>query len=336
MGPPPSFRPYPENCGRQVGFHRPRRVSQECYRCGLVVTDIKKHVRRAHQKKFWGWKCPVCHHFEMDRDRNLMKAHLARHQPSPALESCAYNAQAGYMEAARCSVVSCHFKAESQFHLGIHAAAVHRGPPQVEAYFTAANAHMPVGQPPVKVGPGASQQAAERFMTTPPQLSWVQGASTRQPLGQLQVMPPQANLDALISAPSSRRPNPVPVKAPAALGTPAAAPPILTAALGTPIMKQLPPPPPWHLGKTHKRAEKAAPGPIITRRVASPPPPPPVVSPAPSPMDLSPTPMLSLPDLPELLMPPSETFDTNLDARIAAIMESQLDLHVQDMGKQTK
>ena len=145
MGPPPNFRPYPENSGHQVGFHRPRRVSQECYHCGLVVTDIKKHIWQAHQKKFWGWKCPVCHHFEMDRDQNLMKVNLSHHHPSPVLESCAYHAHEGYTEAARCGMVSCHFKMESQFHLGLYAAAVHRGPPQIESYCTADNAPVPVG-----------------------------------------------------------------------------------------------------------------------------------------------------------------------------------------------
>lgn len=128
---PPYQRGKRGGFGGQRGGHAPYRRPQgratvECYECGKQVGDLKKHKRETHAKKYWGYMCPRCGHFEGEGGRSLMIKHIDQHRSGISIDQCAKNVAEGYSVPARCLMAGCHFKAPTPYLLGMHAAVVHR------------------------------------------------------------------------------------------------------------------------------------------------------------------------------------------------------------------
>lgn len=115
---------------------RPR-GNRWCKSCRKTVQDFKRHNRRVHIKKNWAYECARCGHFENILDKNLFIRHLRTHQQLGGQplqpEGCIAYVPEGYETPVSCRSLGCGHKARSAFHLGIHAAQVHK----VEQYFMA-------------------------------------------------------------------------------------------------------------------------------------------------------------------------------------------------------
>ena len=86
-----------------------------CPKCGKLVTELSRH-RRIHEFQSWGYKCPLCNHFETHFNKSYMVQHLKLKYMSDM--SCKFEVPQGYSQLLTCGL--CNFSCLNEEILGSH------------------------------------------------------------------------------------------------------------------------------------------------------------------------------------------------------------------------
>ena len=94
-----------------------------CKICKKEVSQVTRHFARIHQRKFWGFKCPVCTVIHSKQDSSFMRKHLASHGQGLQLLSCRVILPEGYVMLKDCPL--CEVKTFTEEDMSVHFFDVH-------------------------------------------------------------------------------------------------------------------------------------------------------------------------------------------------------------------
>ena len=97
-----------------------------CPNCGKLVIDLSRH-RRMHEFQSWGYKCPLCCHFETRFNKSYMVQHLKlQHMSDINVVSCKFDVPQGYSQLLTCGL--CNFNCLNKEILDTHMSIHHKEP----------------------------------------------------------------------------------------------------------------------------------------------------------------------------------------------------------------
>ena len=96
-------------------------IQKSCTKCGKIVVDLPRHMKRIHETKTWGYKCPLCGFFASRYNKCFMTWHLkSEHMNLVDVANCKFDVPQGYTGLFDCDL--CNFMCLSQFDLDVHKA----------------------------------------------------------------------------------------------------------------------------------------------------------------------------------------------------------------------
>lgn len=86
-----------------------------CEHCGEAVKQMKQHLKRHHQVKFWGFKCPECSCCFSQVDKSAYLNHLTKihNIEIKNTNNLLVQISEGYLNTISCSIPNCWFKSFS-------------------------------------------------------------------------------------------------------------------------------------------------------------------------------------------------------------------------------